>query len=71
MTLVLVLKNTKTGEYSDGNYGWTMNLNKARRYLVEEIPVPDHHMPDHHIRFVELKNEPNKSGKKTSPPADD
>lgn len=66
MTHTLVLKNTKTGEYSDGNYSWTMNLNKARRYLLNETPVPDHH-----IRFVELKNEQDKSGPQTPSPEND
>lgn len=53
--MIVVLQNTKTGEYSDGKYGWTMKLEEAQRWHAETL-IPSHD----HIMFVELKQERNK-----------
>ena len=48
-----VLKNTKTGEYSDGKYGWTMDLSKAVRFLCVEAPKSHDHVG--FVRLDEVK----------------
>jgi hypothetical protein len=49
---ILVLKNHKTNEYSDGNYSWTMDIDKARIWYSKDIPSSHDH-----ISFVELDKE--------------
>ena len=44
-----VLKNTKTGLYNDGKYGWTPDINEAPLYYF-----PEPNKPDHHVQFVEV-----------------
>lgn len=47
-----VLKNTKTGEFSDGNYGWSMKINDARLYSCPGKPGGQH---EDHIHYVEVE----------------
>lgn len=47
-----VIKNSKTGQYSDGAYGWTGDIAKAVRYKGD-APLHTHD----HIGFVPYEQE--------------
>ena len=50
--MLWVIKNIKTGQYSDGAYGWVGDIAKATRYRGDAPPKPHDH-----IRFVPYEQE--------------
>lgn len=46
----VVLRNRNTGEYGDGNYGWTYDVTKARRYWSTDDTCKSHD----HIGFEKI-----------------